>query len=89
MAARLGLVGLTKTATAVAAGTISCSNSRRFAPTSKINVVAPVRLPPGCLEFYESKLDWVASYEEAIEIVVVATLAASAEGVVVATMTAT
>ena len=31
----------------VAVGTISCSNSSHFGPTSKVNVVMPVRLPPG------------------------------------------
>src|SRR5215470_5309020 len=90
MVARLGLVGLTKTATALAAGTISCSNSRRFAPTSKVNVVAPVRLAPGRFKLATNP-SWTGSpaTKKTIGVVVVAALAASAEGVVVATMTAT
>src|SRR5262249_33580879 len=44
---RMRLVGFTRSATTVAAGTTSCNNSSNFEPTSTFNEVMPVRLPPG------------------------------------------
>ena len=44
-----GLIGLTSTAMVVAAGTNSRMSSRRFGPSSPLNVTTPVRLPPGWL----------------------------------------
>src|SRR5262245_12536317 len=39
--------GLTSSAMLVAVGANSCSSSTRFGPTSAVNDVTPVRLPPG------------------------------------------
>src|SRR4051794_20729367 len=41
-------VGLTRTATRLAAGTSSRKGSRRFATSSELKKLMPVRLPPGC-----------------------------------------
>src|SRR6516164_6692297 len=47
VSARFGLVGLISRANEVALGTVSCSSCSHFGPTSKVSVVAPVRLRSG------------------------------------------
>jgi hypothetical protein len=45
----VGLVGLTRKPIDVAAGTNSCSSSRRFAVNAVVRTAAPVAFPPGRL----------------------------------------
>ena len=88
--ARLGLVGLTSKAKVVAVGTTSCNNCSHFGTTSVVNVVVPVRLPPGWFRLETSPSSTESpAVKKTIGMVVVAVFAASAAGVVVATITAT
>src|SRR5260370_20826942 len=79
---RAGLVGLTSRAMVVAVGTTSCNSSSRFAPTSTLNVLTPVTLPPGRFRLATS-LSSTGSVPipNTMGIVVVAAWAASAAGV--------
>ena len=66
----------------VAVGTTSCSSSSRFGPSSTLNVVTPVTLPPGRFEAGDKSVPTGSPpVAKTIGIVVVAALAASAEGV--------
>jgi hypothetical protein len=61
----VGLVGLTRTATAAAEGTTSRKISNRFGPTSTFKLVSPVRLASGWFKTaYESRCDWVGAHLE-------------------------
>ena len=75
----------------VAVGTSSCSSSSRFGPSSTVNEVTPVTLPPGRLRLATRPTSTGSPpIAKTIGIVVVAALAASAAGVPpVATITAT
>ena len=74
----------------VAVGTISCSSSSHFDPTSKVNVVVPVRLPPGRFRLATSpSATGSPAMKKTIGIVVVAAFSASTAGVVDVTITAT
>lgn len=86
----LGLVGLTSKAMMVALGTESCSNSTSFGPSSTLNKVAPVILPPGRFRLVTSPIcTGSAMVVKTTGIVAVAALAASAAGVLVAAITFT
>src|SRR5215218_5419425 len=77
-----GLVGLTRSTTAFAAGANSRSNSRRFRPSSVFRLVTPVTLPPGRARLATSPAA-IGSLPiwNTIGIVAVAAFAASAAGV--------
>ena len=75
------LVGLTSTATWTAAGTSSLSSSKRFATTSTLKKLIPVALPPGRARLAtRPSLTGSSGTANTIGIVVVAALAAKAEG---------
>ena len=85
------LAGLTSTATLVVAGTSSRRSSSRFATNSPTKKLIPVALPPGRARL-ATRPSWTGSSATAktMGIVVVAALAAKAEGVPpVTAMTAT
>jgi len=85
-----GLAGLMRSAMTRAEGSNSCSNSSRFGNTSSPNWVTPVTLPPGRLRLAtKPSLTGSAAVSKIIGTVVVAAFAASAAGVLVATITAT
>src|SRR5258708_27152253 len=72
-----------------AAGSSSCSNSSRFGAISRLVWVTPVTLPPGRFRL-ATRPSWTgsAAVSNTIGMVVVASFAASAAGVLVAAMTA-
>ena len=77
-----GLVGLTSTATRVAAGTSSRRSSSRFAVNSPLKKLIPVTLPPGRARLAtRPSLTGSSPTTKTMGIVVVAALAASAAGV--------
>jgi hypothetical protein len=85
-----GLVGSTSRAMTRAAGISSWASSRRLGPTSTFNWVAPVTLPPGRLRLATSpSYTGSPSVANTIGMELVAALAASAPGVVVAARTLT
>src|SRR5262245_57227758 len=71
-------VGLTSTATRVAAGTRSRRNSSRFATTSPLKKLMPVRLPPGRARLaIRPSLTGSSAATKTMGIVAVASLAAN------------
>src|SRR5262252_6208224 len=79
---RLGLVELTSRAMMVALGAESCSNSNSFGPSSMLNEVTPVILPPGRFRLVTSPIcTGSAMMVKTTGIVAVAAFAASAAGV--------
>jgi hypothetical protein len=81
---------LTSRPTIVAVGISSRTSSSRFGPISTFNWVAPVTLPPGRLKLATRPTSTgLVAVVKTVGTVVVAALAASAAGVVVAASTAT
>src|SRR5262249_44189807 len=79
-----------RSATTLAVGSSSCSNSSRFGATSTYLLVTPVRLPPGRLRLATRPVR-IGSIppSKTIGMVVVTAFAATAAGLLVATITAT
>jgi hypothetical protein len=74
----------------VALGTISCSTSSSFGPTSTFKLVTPVRLPPGRFKLATSPTSTGSTATlKTMGIVVVAAFAANAEAPPAAAITAT
>ena len=85
-----GLAELTRTAMRVALGTSSRSRSSRFAPTSPLKKLIPVRLPPGrAMLATRPTLTGSSVVVKTIGIVEVASLAAKADLCVPKTQTRT
>jgi hypothetical protein len=85
-----GLVGLMSRTIVPTDGTAAWSNSTSFGPTSTLNMVAPVTLPPGRFRLVTNPIcTGSAIVVKTIGIVPVAAFAARAAGVVVAASTAT
>ena len=79
-AAVAAMAGLTRTATRAAPGTNSRRSSNRFADTSVVKILFPVRLPPGRARLAtRPSLTGSSGLTKTMGIVVVAALAANAE----------
>ncbi len=76
----LGLIGLRRSAMAVASGINWCRRSSRFGPSSTFSMLTPVRLPPGRLRLATSPVPTGSTpLLNTIGIVAVAALAARGE----------
>src|SRR5262249_27045843 len=86
----IGLFGFSRKPIAAALGTNSCNRPSPLAPNSPTNQLAPVRLPPGRLRLATSpNCTGSAPTLNKIGRLVVADLAARAEGTPTATITVT
>ena len=86
--AALEFAGFTRKPITATLGTTSCNSSTSFGDTSTLIRLTPVRLPPGRLRLStRPRLTGSLGVEKTIGMVAVAALAASAAGVVPATIT--